>query len=135
MKARGQGFPGGPVVKTPSFHCRGCGFDPGSGKFHVSRGAARKKRKTRVRSIRVCQSNFTLQRNPGVVSACPRVIHWQLGSEGVYTPSPICWGAASGIFLCTSSLPCAQEELSLKQVPGQRDDTLAPRHRPAALKD
>ena len=22
------GFPGGPVVKTPSFHCRGCGFHP-----------------------------------------------------------------------------------------------------------
>ena len=24
-------FPGGPVVKTPSFHCRGLGFDPWSG--------------------------------------------------------------------------------------------------------
>ena len=24
-------FPGGPVVKTPRFHCRGCGFDPWSG--------------------------------------------------------------------------------------------------------
>ena len=23
-------FPGGPVVKTPSFHCRGLGFDPWS---------------------------------------------------------------------------------------------------------
>ena len=26
-----QYFPGGPVVKTPSFHCRGPGFDPWSG--------------------------------------------------------------------------------------------------------
>ena len=24
-------FPGGPVVRTPSFHCRGYGFDPWSG--------------------------------------------------------------------------------------------------------
>ena len=24
-------FPSGPVVKTPSFHCRGCRFDPWSG--------------------------------------------------------------------------------------------------------
>ena len=24
-------FPGGPVVKTPRFHCRGRGFDPWSG--------------------------------------------------------------------------------------------------------
>ena len=24
-------FPGGPVVRTPRFHCRGHGFDPGSG--------------------------------------------------------------------------------------------------------
>ena len=23
-----RGFPGGPVVKTPRFHCRGRGFDP-----------------------------------------------------------------------------------------------------------
>ena len=24
-------FPGRPVVKTPHFHCRGCGFNPWSG--------------------------------------------------------------------------------------------------------
>ena len=24
-------FPGGPVVKTLCFHCRGCGFNPSSG--------------------------------------------------------------------------------------------------------
>ena len=28
----GDHFPGGPVVKTPCFHCRVCGFDPGLGK-------------------------------------------------------------------------------------------------------
>ena len=27
----GMGFPGGPVVKTLHFHCRGRGFDPWSG--------------------------------------------------------------------------------------------------------
>ena len=26
-----RNFPGGPVVKTPCFHCRGQGFDPWSG--------------------------------------------------------------------------------------------------------
>ena len=24
-------YPGGPVVKIPCFHCRGCGFDPNQG--------------------------------------------------------------------------------------------------------
>lgn len=23
-----EGIPGSPVVETPCFHCRGCGFDP-----------------------------------------------------------------------------------------------------------
>ena len=27
----GRDFPGGPVVKSPHFHCRGCQFDPWSG--------------------------------------------------------------------------------------------------------
>ena len=26
-----RGFPAGPVVKTPLFQCKGCGFDPCSG--------------------------------------------------------------------------------------------------------
>ena len=34
-------FPGGPVVKTPCFHCRGHGSDPWSG----PRGTARRKKK------------------------------------------------------------------------------------------
>ena len=28
-----EDFPGGPVVKTPGFHCRGCGFYPWWGKL------------------------------------------------------------------------------------------------------
>ena len=28
---QGRDFPGGPVVRTPGFHCRGRGFDPLSG--------------------------------------------------------------------------------------------------------
>ena len=33
-------FPGGPVVRTPCFHCRGHGFDPWSGNQDpASRGA------------------------------------------------------------------------------------------------
>ena len=34
------GLPGGPVVKTPSFYCGRCRFDPWLGKFCVPRGAA-----------------------------------------------------------------------------------------------
>ena len=30
-KEEPMGFPGGPVVKTLRFHCRGCGFDLWSG--------------------------------------------------------------------------------------------------------
>jgi len=29
MKGLGQEFPGGPAVRTPSFHCRGTGSIPG----------------------------------------------------------------------------------------------------------
>ena len=32
-KHKFQDFPGGPMVKTPRFHCKGCRFDPWSGKF------------------------------------------------------------------------------------------------------
>ena len=42
-------FPGGPVVRTPCFLCRGCGFDPLSGelKSHKPPGGAKKKKKKR----------------------------------------------------------------------------------------
>ena len=36
-------FSGGPVVKTLHFHCRGCGFDPWSGK--MPHGMAKKLKK------------------------------------------------------------------------------------------
>ena len=39
------GICGGSVVKTPCFHCRGCGFNPWSGKFHMPCGAAKKEKK------------------------------------------------------------------------------------------
>ena len=40
-------FPGGPVVKAPSFRCRVCGFNPWSGKFRILGGVAKKKEKKR----------------------------------------------------------------------------------------
>ena len=40
-----QDFPGGSVVKTPCFHCRGHGFNPWSGNFRMLRGVAKKKKK------------------------------------------------------------------------------------------
>ena len=33
------------MVKTLRFHCRGRGFNPWSGKFHVPHGVAKKKKK------------------------------------------------------------------------------------------
>ena len=39
-------FPGGPVVKTRPFHCRGNRFDPWWGKFCMQCGMAKKKKKT-----------------------------------------------------------------------------------------
>ena len=40
-----EDFPGGPVVKTLHFHCRGRGFDPWSGKFRMPGGVAKKNKK------------------------------------------------------------------------------------------
>ena len=44
-------FPGGPVVKTLHFHCRGCGFDPWSGKMPhgMAKKFKKKKKKTQLR--------------------------------------------------------------------------------------
>ena len=39
-------FPGGPVVKTLRFHCRGYGFDPGHElRSHMPHGVDKKKEK------------------------------------------------------------------------------------------
>ncbi|CAI9167822.1 unnamed protein product [Rangifer tarandus platyrhynchus] len=35
-----QPLPGGLVVRIPHFHCRGRGFDPWSGEFHMPCGVA-----------------------------------------------------------------------------------------------
>ena len=39
-------FPGGPVVKTPSFHCKGRGFDPWLGELrsYMPFGVAKKEK-------------------------------------------------------------------------------------------
>ena len=45
-------FPGGPVVKTPHFHCKGHGFNPSSPwseKFHMPYGATKKQTKKNLR--------------------------------------------------------------------------------------
>ena len=39
-------FPGGPVVKTPSFHCKGHGF-----KGHRAAKKIKKKKKVRIQSF------------------------------------------------------------------------------------
>ena len=42
-------FPGSPVVKTPSLHCRGHRFDPWSGNKNPTCHKARKKKRERER--------------------------------------------------------------------------------------
>lgn len=37
-------FSGGPKVKTPSFHCSGCGFHSRSGNFHMTQDEVKKKK-------------------------------------------------------------------------------------------
>ena len=56
QEARGESqtrkeLPGSPVVKTPCFHCRGCRFNPWSGKFCMPYGVAKKKRERKKRDI------------------------------------------------------------------------------------
>ena len=45
---RKKDFPGGPVVKTPAFQCRGRGFDPRSGSQESIYHAAQEKGKTNM---------------------------------------------------------------------------------------
>ena len=45
-------FPGGPVVKTLRFHCRGHGFDPWSGKI-PSRAARCDQKKKQNRKTKI----------------------------------------------------------------------------------
>ena len=45
LKVLFRDFPGGPVGNTPRFHCKGHGFDPWSGKFHMPYGEAKRKKK------------------------------------------------------------------------------------------
>ena len=44
-KPSNRGFPGGPVVRMPSFHCRGKGLISGRGTLHAVRCSQREKRK------------------------------------------------------------------------------------------
>ena len=44
-KTGGWDFPGGPVVKTLCFHCRGRGFDPWGGRSHMLCSLAKKGKK------------------------------------------------------------------------------------------
>ena len=63
-KTPDRDFPGGPVVKTPCFQCRGRGFDPWSGNSDPTCGTAKKtqnkqtnKKKTRTPDIQTNKNN------------------------------------------------------------------------------
>ena len=48
-------LPGGPVVKAPGVHCRGCGFDPWSGELgsYMLHGSPRPKKKKTQKKISI----------------------------------------------------------------------------------
>ena len=50
-------FPGGPVVRTPRFHCRGSGFNPWSGELR-SRKPTGMAKKERNKIITLCTLNL-----------------------------------------------------------------------------
>ena len=45
VKTYGEGFLGGPVVEMLCFHCRGRGFDPFLGSFHMLHSMAKQQTK------------------------------------------------------------------------------------------
>ena len=45
-----EDFPGRPVAKNPCFHCRGHGFNPGSGKIPHAMWYSQKKKKSREKN-------------------------------------------------------------------------------------
>ena len=67
-----EDFPGGPVVKTLHFHCRGHGFDPRLGKFHIPQDTAKNKKKKKKKFM-ICgtRSNINTNRNLGEVDSNP----------------------------------------------------------------
>ena len=109
MKVCDQDFPGGSVVKIPSFHCRGVGSILGQGSSTCLVVRPEKREKQECNQSEFAGANSSCRETLGWLVPAPESVHQQLGREGVYTPSPIRWGAASRIFLCTSSLPCAQK--------------------------
>ena len=54
-----QDIPGGRVVKNPRFHNKGCGFNPRSGKFRMTRGAAKKDFLVKESQILVIRDIYT----------------------------------------------------------------------------
>ena len=52
-KKLGKDFLSGLVVKTPCFHCRGHGFDPWPGKFHMPGSGQKRKKKTKTRKPKI----------------------------------------------------------------------------------
>ena len=55
-------FPGGPVVKILRFQCRGHGFHPWSGKFHMLLNSVAKKRKRKLQLENLGESRSLIQR-------------------------------------------------------------------------
>ena len=69
-----QGLPWQPVVKTPGFHCRGRGFDPGRGTkipHAVQCGQKKKKSRDYIFSTNPCKRNLMINVGHGPMGILP----------------------------------------------------------------
>ena len=76
-----QDFPSGPVGKTPSFHCRGHGFNPWSGNYDPSSLNVRPKEKT----VKKKKKKKKWLISPGAV-LCTSIISFNLYKNPVVIP-------------------------------------------------
>ena len=60
LNASLQELPGSPVVKTPCFHCKGCGFDPWLGKNLHAMWCGQKKKKNQTVPTRETQDEASV---------------------------------------------------------------------------
>ena len=77
LKAKCQEFPGGPVVRTPCFHCGGRGSTPGRGtKIPQASRRGQKKKKKPIVSLNAHQKGAKRRHVPGYEAKQAYTIYW-----------------------------------------------------------
>ena len=84
-----ENFPGGLVVKTPCFQCRGHRFDPWSGKFHMPQRVWQKGKKKKI--VIIERVWVWKSESPGVQTLALPILAVKWG----LTPCSACMGSGS----------------------------------------